>query len=516
MPSKRFSERLEKLERPELVVREPFRATPRQMDLARAWKEPGVTRLLAHGAVRSGKTQAAALLLVEAAMEHPGTQYLVARQSYTSMRDTIQRAIMYGDGPLPPLAPKEALLGNSIRTAYTGGDRKALTFKNGSTILFRSLEEHAVEKIRGLTLSGAVVDQIEELRYEEGENLWNELGNRMSDDRGPRKMIAIANPAGLDHWIYDRWLKDPEKGYRDVHFTLYDNAQNLPKDYIEEMEGMREKRPQWYRTFVLGEWGALQDVAYQLHEDHLIDQMMMPMHWYRVEGMDYGISNPTAWLFCAVDDEDNVILYDEIYEPALPEEMATKVLARRKVYGTPNLCVGDKHSLAVRTGRIKLGRHATIATEFAEFGVGINPGNDDLKSAYVRIRTLMERMPERRFPLWHPKRGDYGAPRLYIVESKCPHLVSEVRAAPLEPFEKRDGGERVEVQWERRRGHAHAALRYLALSRPVSGDDVVVNSGDPRRDHLRDIIRREQADEELADELDMDPKELADWHTMYS
>jgi phage terminase large subunit len=515
VPPKRFNERLQLRRQAERVVEAPFGATRRQLDLAKAWKDPSVRRLLAHGAVRSGKTQAAARLLVEAAMEFPGTQYLVARQSYTALSDTIQRAIMHGDGPLPPLAPAEALLGNSVRTAYVGGNRKALTFKNGSQILFRSLEEHAVEKIRGLTLAGAVVDQIEELEFEEGENLWNELGNRLSDDRGPRKMIAIANPAGLDHWIYDRWLKDPEKGYADVHFTLYDNAANLPAEYIEDMEGMREKRPQWYRTFVLGEWGALQDVAYQLHPDHLIDQMMMPMHWHRVEGMDYGISNPTAWLFCAVDDEDNLIFYDEVYEPALPEEMCVKILARRKVYGSPAMCVGDKHSLAVRTGRIKMGQHATIRTEFAEFGVGITPGNDDLKSAYVRIRTLMERVPERRFPMWHEKRGEYGAPRMYIVESKCPHLVSEIRSAPLEPFEKRDGGERVEVAWERRRGHAHAALRYLALSRPVSSDEVVVNSGDPRRDHLRDIIRREQADEELADELGVDSRDMADWHSLY-
>lgn len=485
------------------------------MDLAREWNRKDVTRLLAHGAVRSGKTQAAARLLVEAALQYPNTQYLVARQTYTSLRDTIQRAIMYGDGPIAPLAPAEALSGGSLRTAYIGGDRKSLTFANGSSILFRSLEEHAVEKIRGLTLSGAVVDQIEELKYEEGEALWNELGARISDDRGPRKIIAIANPAGLDHWIYERWLKDPELGYSDVHFTLYDNEVNLPRDYILEMEATREKRPQWFRTYVLGEWGALQDVAYQLHSDHLIPRMMVPMHWTRVEAMDYGISNPTAWLFCAIDDEDNIIIYDEIYEPSLPEDMAKQVLARRKVYGEPSICVGDKHSLAVRTGRIKLGQHATIRTEFAEFGVGIQPGNDDLKSAYVRIRGLMERQYDRRFPLWNEKRGSNGAPRIYFDEGRCPHLVSEIRSAPLEPFEKRDGGERVEVDWERRRGHAHAALRYLALSRPVGADDVEVRSGDPRRDHLRDLVKRENDLEELADEMQMDPKDLADWHQVY-
>jgi hypothetical protein len=54
------------------------------------------------------KTRVGARVLVEWAIEHPA-QYLVGRATYRALKDSTQRAILHGDGGLPPLVPPEVV-----------------------------------------------------------------------------------------------------------------------------------------------------------------------------------------------------------------------------------------------------------------------------------------------------------------------------------------------------------------------------------------------------------------------
>jgi hypothetical protein len=80
----------------------PFTATPKQLEFAKQFYTDGVKTVLFGGAIRSGKTQAAAMLLVATAVKTQGT-YLVSRLTYRELKDTTQKAMLYGDGALPPL-----------------------------------------------------------------------------------------------------------------------------------------------------------------------------------------------------------------------------------------------------------------------------------------------------------------------------------------------------------------------------------------------------------------------------
>src|SRR5439155_11690633 len=107
------------------------------------------------------------------------------------------------------------------------------------------------------------------------------------------------NPAGLTSWQYRRLIdrRTRARGVRRVHFTLRDNAANLPADYVADMEAMAETRPSWYRSFILGEWGAFEGQAYAEFEEaiHVVEPFAVPEHWERFESMDHGAANPTAW-----------------------------------------------------------------------------------------------------------------------------------------------------------------------------------------------------------------------------
>ena len=167
----------------------PFRAQSKQQQAARHWQDANVRVVCIGGAIRSGKTQAAGRLIVETAVEQPAT-YLVARSTYRELEDSTKKAMLHGDGSMPPLIPPELV------DVYRASDN-IVRLKTGAEILFRSLEEAQVGKLLNLTLGGVFIDQIEELDGgEAGERIFDTLLGRLSDPRGPRKVIAVANPGG--------------------------------------------------------------------------------------------------------------------------------------------------------------------------------------------------------------------------------------------------------------------------------------------------------------------------------
>jgi phage terminase large subunit len=171
-----------------------------------------------------------------------------------------------------------------------------LGLKNGSEILFRSLDEPG--KLLNLTLGGIFVDQIEELdEGDDGERLFDTLLGRLSDPRGPRKLVAVANPGSLTHWVYRR-LVDPktrDENARYVHVELTDNAANLPADYVAAMLATEKRRPHWFKSFIRGLWGSFEGAAYEEFdlETHVVEPFQIPLEFERFQSMDHGAANPT-------------------------------------------------------------------------------------------------------------------------------------------------------------------------------------------------------------------------------
>lgn len=455
----------------------PFVPNPRQFEAGTVWSAPETNLLLLDGAIRSGKTQAAARLICEDAITKP-CQYLIARATYRELRDTIQRAVLYGDGGLPPLLPAEALLGQSLKTAYRAKDETVQTCTGGE-IVFRSLEEHATEKIRGLSLGAFLIDQAEELRYDEGEQLVREAIGRLSDARGPQKGMLLTNPAGLDHWIYRMFYREPEAGTAVVHFTLYDNQGNLDPDYFKMMVATEKSKPHWFQTFILGVWGALQDAAYVLRDEHKIDRFELVDAHDRYECADYGL-NGAPWCLWATDYDGNLIAVDMLYEKnTLVSDLCSLIRARRLSWGEPWAAYADPTLWARTGGSNKWGAPQTLADEFAEHGVPIVKANNDPRAGMMRIQELLKLDPDHPYPSWHPRAGEKGAPRIFFTP-QVQQLVDELSSAPKQPLDKRDGGEMVEPEWESRNGHAAAMARYATMVKPQASEPPPETIEDPR------------------------------------
>lgn len=166
--------------------------------------------------------------------------------------------------------------------------------------------------------------------------------------------------------------------------------------------------------------------------------------------MDHGLRNPTAWLFAAIAPDGSIYIFDEYYQSdKLIPEHAEEVLKRELLYGEPMYRVGDPsiHNKNPVTG-------TSVQQEYFDRGLHIIEGNNDVRGGLARVRTYFGNTEIR--------------PKLYIVGSKCPHLVSELRGYRFAKWASRKDEQAKEKKEEpeKKNDHACDALRYLVASRP--------------------------------------------------
>lgn len=216
----------------------------------------------------------------------------------------------------------------------------------------------------------------------------------------------------------------------------------------------------------------------------------IPDHWQRFESLDHGANHPTVILAWAADEDGNLVIFGEYSWPGLVSKHAAELHERRKRWGT-SICWADPsafHSQGLSTSRSW--EPASVATEYADHGIYLAKANNDRRAGYLRLLELLHVDPERIPPRWASIReGVAGAPRLYVV-STCRELVKQLKSAPV-AVDGMDAGEAVDRKWEGEHGHAVAAARYGAMSRPGPSEPQEYVT-DPVRRALRDVWRRRE------------------------
>lgn len=303
------------------------------------------------------------------------------------------------------------------------------------------------------------------------------LGLRLGDD--PRACVtSTPKPIG----VYRELVHDPDCVV--TGGSTYENLGNLGPTYrtiVGRYEGTRLGQQELHAELLEDE-----GLAYRYSEKvHVVPAFQVPEAWERFEHMDYGLSAPTAWYAVAVDYEGNLVVFDGLYEPGLPSEIAPKVKVRRELSwepkGTRNQCFADPAVFAAGA-RTKWGRPASVADEFAnDCGIALTAANNDRRAGFVRVSELLKLDGARRFPAWHPFAGQIGSPRLFVMDVPGTlELRQQLADAPLEEDGKPLPGEAVDRDWERSKGHAHASLRYGVLSRPGPSTEPPAVPDDPR------------------------------------
>lgn len=153
-------------------------------------------------------------------------------------------------------------------------------------------DEGAVRRILGSTLALAYVDEATCVP----QPVWKILQSRLSISGA--QLLGTCNPEGPYHW-FKKEVIDRSQDLDIVYwnFRLDDNP-TLDATFKENIK--KEYTGVWYKRYILGEWAVSHGLIYDAYdEDNEYDKAFRPPDYYIV-GIDYGTSNATAAVLCAV------------------------------------------------------------------------------------------------------------------------------------------------------------------------------------------------------------------------
>jgi PBSX family phage terminase large subunit len=226
------------------------------------------------GAVRSGKTFSSVLKLIHLIQTGPPGDAMIVGVS----RGTIQRNVineMYRLWGWP--APSEG--------------KNTIKVYGRNIYLIGAKDERATAVIYGATLAIAYVDELPKIP----KPVFTTLMTRLSIKGA--QIICTGNPEGPNHWVKKEYLDNPLLDLKHFKFFLDDNP-SLDSKYKENL--CKENTGVWYKRLILGEWASAEGMIYDsFNDDNLYEGQHLQPSYY-IAGIDYGTSNATACVICAI------------------------------------------------------------------------------------------------------------------------------------------------------------------------------------------------------------------------
>ena len=202
------------------------------------------------------------------------------------------------------------------------------------------------------------------------------------------------------------------------------------------------------KQFLEGDWDAFEDSAFPEFDKnlHIVEPFEVPKGWQRFRSADWGYSSPACVLWFAIDYDNNLWIYRELYTKKITADVfARKVLELERDeyirYG-----VLDASTWAKR-GDIG----PSIAETMIQTGCRWRPSDRTPKS---RISGKLE--IHKRLKIVNEKKKEPGI-RIF---SNCRNLIRTLPLLPLDDHNPEDVNTHAE-------DHAYDALRYGCMSRPM-------------------------------------------------
>jgi phage terminase large subunit len=217
---------------------------------------------------------------------------------------------------------------------------------SGSRILFRGLQSSSgdntanLKSIQGVTCW--VLDEAEELTDEE---VFDRVDLSVRHKTKQNRVIMVMNPSHKDHFIYKRFFEsrgvpDTFNGTVDnvtyIHTTYRDNIEHLSDSYIQQINVMRDRRPERYKHQILGLWRDRSEgvIFNNWRIGDFVDTGIV------VYGQDYGFSvDPTTLVKVSIDKKKKIIYAKELlYRTGMTTSDIYEV---NKRYAGDALIIGD-------------------------------------------------------------------------------------------------------------------------------------------------------------------------------
>ena len=256
--------------------------SPKQRKVLTWWRPGSPDRdrqaIICDGAVRSGKTLCTGLSFFCWAMRSfHRKNFALCGKTIVSVRRNLLEEL------LPLLEDMgfhcEQKVSRNILKVRLGG-------RSNTFYLFGGKDEGSAALIQGITLAGALLDEVALMPRSFVEQAVARCSVTGS------KLWFSCNPESPAHWFYREWiLKTEEKKALRLQFTMEDNP-GLSQEVLERYKTMFEGT--FYRRFVLGEWVAAEGRVYDFFDESFVQDVPRENleNWHI--SCDYGTLNPTS------------------------------------------------------------------------------------------------------------------------------------------------------------------------------------------------------------------------------
>ena len=345
-------------------------------------------------------------------------------------------------------------------------------FPSGATMWFTYLDrDKDVTRFQGQAFNWIGIDEITQYPTP---YVWDYLRSRLrtTDDelRPYMSMRCTGNPGGVGGWWIKKMYVDPhpsneafpatdietnrqllypeghEKARQPLFYRKFIPARLTDNPYLMQdgrYEAMLRSLPEVERKRLLeGDWDVAEGAAFPEFSKvkHVVDPFEMPTNWPRIRAADYGYASPSCVLWGAIDWDNNIWIYRELYvKQHTAEQLADRISELEQLDPKPHYTVLDSSCWN------KTGFGPSIAETMMRLGVRWTPSDRNRLQGKMEIHRRLADNPLTKLP------------RIRIFNT-CNNTIRQLAGIPL----SKSNSEDVDTKAE---DHAYDALRYLVMTR---------------------------------------------------
>jgi phage terminase large subunit len=200
------------------------------------------------------------------------------------------------------------------------------TFPNGVQLEFFSADNSA--KCRGGRRDILYINECNNVTYD----TYMEL-----DIRTRLFTFLDFNPVA-EFWCHEQVIPYPENAF--IHSTYLDALHVLEESVVRNIESNREKDPNWWNVYGLGNVGKIEGLVYPFFT--IIEQMPVLASYEEIFGLDFGYSvDPTALVRCVFHGE-NLYCEELIYQKGMDNNQIAQKMEEVGMRKHHDYIVADK------------------------------------------------------------------------------------------------------------------------------------------------------------------------------
>jgi len=176
------------------------------------------------------------------------------------------------------------------------------------SFIFTGLDD--VEKLKSISgITDIWIEEANELTEEDLE----QLNLRLRGKSDTLMQITLSfNPISALHWLKKRFF-DVKQEDCTILKTTYKDNRFLDQNYIDQIEGLKNRDKVFYEIYALGNWGILGNLVFTNYEVKEFDNNAFNKHYV---GLDWGYNDPAALVKVAYHDKE-LWICDEFYHTEL-------------------------------------------------------------------------------------------------------------------------------------------------------------------------------------------------------